>query len=254
MIHCRSKAEIARIHRAGRLLAGCHRKIAQRIAPGVTTRQIDRFVEQYLAKHGAKPEQKGYKGYPYATCASVNDVIAHGFPREEPLRSGDIVTIDMVVNLDGWLADSAWTYAVGPIGPRASRLMRITRECLALGIRKAVPGARLGDIMHAVQSHAERAGFGIVRELHGHGIGRRIHEAPTFSHAGERGKGVRLKEGMVITIEPALTEGNPYMYIEEDGWTARTWDGGLAAQYEHTVAIMKDGPLVLTDQERVDDD
>jgi methionyl aminopeptidase len=246
MIELKSKRDIEAMRRAGQVVAECHRRIARMIRPGVTTMEINRLVEEVMAEHGARPYQIGYRGYPYATCASVNDVIAHGFPSDEPLKEGDIVTIDTVAELDGWLGDSAWTYAVGRVSPEAERLMRVTRECLELGIAQAKVGNRLGDIAHAIQTHAESHGYGVVRDLLAHGIGRNLHEEPSFIHAGKPGKGLRLKEGMVFTIEPMLTEGTHYMTIDEDGWTARTLDGKLAAQYEHVVAITADGPEILT--------
>ncbi|WP_026676174.1 type I methionyl aminopeptidase [Fictibacillus gelatini] len=249
MIILKSKREIDAMDRAGDLLASCHREIAKRIKPGVTTLEIDAFVETYLRKHGATPEQKGYHGYPFATCASVNDVICHGFPNKTKLKQGDIVTIDMVVNLDGWLADSAWSYAVGAISEEARHLLEVTHKSLYLGIEKAVIGNRIGDISHAIQEYAESEGLSVVREFIGHGIGREMHEDPQVPHFGEAGKGPLLKEGMVITIEPMLNTGSHYVKIDEDGWTARTFDGSLSAQYEHTIAITKEGPRILTAQE-----
>lgn len=248
MITIKTREQIEKMHRAGKLLAACHREIAKMIRPGVTTMDIDRFVERFLAEHGALPEQKGYNGYPYATCASVNDVVCHGFPREVPLKDGDIVTIDMVVNLDGWLADSAWSYAVGNISEEAARLLDITKQSLYIGIEQAVIGNRIGDISHAIQTFAESHGYGVVRQFIGHGIGQRIHEPPQVPHYGPPGQGPRLKEGMVITIEPMLNAGTFACTIDDDGWTARTADGKLSAQYEHTIAITADGPLILTEQ------
>jgi len=248
MIILKSKHEIEAIRKACQVVAECHRTIAPLIKPGITTNEIDRIFEDIILKHGAKPYEKGYKGYPYATCASVNDVIAHGFPSDKPLEEGDIVTIDTVAELDGWLGDSAWTYAVGRVSPEAERLMRVTRECLELGIAQAKVGNRLGDIAHAIQTHAESHGYGVVRDLLAHGIGRSLHEEPGYMHVGKPGKGLRLKEGMVFTIEPMLTEGTYFMTIDEDGWTARTLDGKRAAQYEHVVAITADGPEILTAQ------
>lgn len=248
MITLKSKEEIARMKQAGELLAACHREIAKRIKPGVTTKEIDQFVESYLAKHGATPEQKGYHGYPFATCASVNDVICHGFPNERPLAEGDIVTIDMVVNLDGWLADSAWSYAVGAISDEAQHLLDVTKEALYKGIAQTVVGNRIGDISHAIQTYAEAEGLSVVRDFVGHAIGEVIHEDPQVPHYGPAGKGPRLKEGMVITIEPMLNIGKYASKVDPDGWTARTVDGSLSAQYEHTIAITADGPLILTEQ------
>ena len=248
MIILKTKEEIGLMHEAGKLLAACHKEISNMIKPGLTTAEIDRFVERFLAKHGATPEQKGYRGYEYATCASVNDVICHGFPSDRPLATGDIVTIDMVVNLNGWLADSAWSYAVGSISDKAQQLLDVTRKSLYLGIEQAVVGNRIGDISNAIQSYAESQGFGVVRQFIGHGIGQTIHESPEVPHYGSAGKGLRLKEGMVITIEPMLNTGAWEAKLDDDGWTARTIDGGLSAQYEHTIAITKDGPLILTEQ------
>ncbi|GIM44474.1 methionine aminopeptidase [Collibacillus ludicampi] len=246
MIILKTKEEIAMMRQAGKILAACHQEIAKRIGPGVTTWEIDQFVEKYLQDHGAIPEQKGYRGYPYATCASVNDVICHGFPSKTPLKEGDIVTIDMVVNLNGWLADSAWSYAIGKVSETAERLLKVTKEALYRGIEKAVVGNRIGDISHAIQSYAEAEGFSVVRQFIGHGIGRNMHEGPEVPHFGSPGRGPRLKEGMVITIEPMLNVGTYHAMIDEDGWTARTVDGSLSAQYEHTIAITNEGPQILT--------
>lgn len=239
------------MNEAGKLLASCHKEIARRIQPGVTTMDIDRFVEEYLSDHGATPEQKGYEGFPYATCASVNDEICHGFPNDTPLKSGDIVTVDMVVNLNGWLADSAWSYRVGDISEEAESLLTTTKESLYAGIEQAVIGNRIGDIGHAIQSLAEPRGFSVVRQFIGHGIGTNMHEDPQVPHFGVAGKGLRLKEGMVITIEPMLNTGSYEAKVDANNWTARTVDGGLSAQYEHTVAITKEGPLILTDQDSI---
>ncbi|MDM8146941.1 methionyl aminopeptidase [Priestia megaterium] len=246
MITLKSEREINLMHEAGKLLASCHKEIAKMIKPGVTTMQIDKFVEEYLAKHGATPEQKGYKGYQYATCASLNDEICHGFPTTKPLKDGDIVTIDMVVNLNGGLADSAWTHTVGDISDEAQRLVNVTYEALLKGIEQAQPGNRTGDIGHAIQSYVEGEKFSVVRDFTGHGIGNTMHEAPTILHYGKAGKGTRLKEGMVITIEPMVNAGTWHSKMDKNGWTARTTDGKLSAQFEHTLAITKNGPLILT--------
>ena len=248
MIMLKTEREIMYMKEAGTVLASCHKEIAKMISPGITTWEIDRFVENYLDRHKAKPEQKGYKGYKYATCAAINDEICHGFPRKKPLESGDIVTIDMVVNLNGWLADSAWSYAVGDISHEAETLMKVTKEALYTGIAKAKVGNRIGDIGHAIQSYAESKGYSIVREFVGHGIGRDIHENPQVLHFGHPGRGPRIEEGMVFTIEPMINIGSPECTIDDNGWTARTEDGKLSAQYEHTIAITKEGPLILTEQ------
>jgi methionyl aminopeptidase len=248
MIILKSEREINQMHEAGKLLASCHIEVAKLIKPGVTTLEIDAFVDDYLKKHGATAEQKGYKGYEYATCASVNDEICHGFPNKKPLKNGDIVTIDFVVNLNGALADSAWTHSAGTVSEEAQKLMDVTKTAMYKGIEQAVIGSRLGDIGHAIQSYAEGESFSVVRDFTGHGIGKTMHEEPTVLHYGKPGKGLRLREGMVITIEPMLNAGTWYSKMDDNGWTARTVDGKLSAQYEHTVAITKNGPLILTEQ------
>ncbi|WP_062199473.1 type I methionyl aminopeptidase [Massilibacterium senegalense] len=249
MVILKTQQEIEGMHEAGKLLAECHKQIAKIIKPGITTLQIDQFVEKFLAEHNATPEQKGYHGFPFATCASVNEVVCHGFPSDTPLKTGDIVTIDMVVKLNGYLADSAWSYAVGELSEEAQKLMDVTKKALYLGIEQAVVGNRIGDIGHAIQTYAEGEGFSVVRQFIGHGIGANMHEDPEVPHFGKPGKGLRLKEGMVITIEPMINTGTFAVRVESDGWTAKTADGGLSCQYEHTLAITKDGPLILTEQD-----
>ncbi|MCL4514810.1 MAG: type I methionyl aminopeptidase [Firmicutes bacterium] len=246
MVILKSREEIALMREAGKLVAACHQEIAKLIRPGIATREIDQFVEKYLAAHGARAEQKGYQGYAFATCTSVNDVICHGFPDKNLLREGDIVAVDFVANLNGWLADSTWTYPVGQISAEAERLLKVTKEALYLGIAQAVAGNRIGDISHAVQAHVEAYGFSVVRDFTGHGIGRTIHEDPPVFHAGPPGRGLRLREGMVITVEPMVNIGAYHTRVDLNGWTARTVDGTLSAQYEHTVAITEEGPFILT--------
>jgi len=248
LITRKSEREISQMKKAGDLLVATHKKIAEMIKPGITTMEIDAFVEEFLKEHGATPEQKGFQGYEYATCASINDEICHGFPRTEKIEDGDIVTIDMVVNLNGALADSAWTYAVGNVDEEGKRLMDVTKKALYVGIEQAQAGNRIGDIGHAIQTYAEGEGFSVVREFTGHGIGPTLHEPPHIPHFGEPNKGIRLKEGMVITIEPMINEGTWKSKMDPNGWTARTQDAGRSAQYEHTLAITKDGPIVLTEQ------
>lgn len=250
MITRKSKREIEMMQKSGDLLVQCHKEIAQMIKPGITTKEIDTFVEEFLAKHGATPEQKGFEGYPFAICASVNDEICHGFPNDEKLVEGDIVTIDIVVNLNGGLADSAWTYAVGEIDQVGKHLLDVTKQSLYKGIEQAQAGNRIGDIGHAIQTYAEGEGFSVVRDFTGHGIGPTIHEEPHIPHFGLPNKGLRLKEGMVITIEPMINEGTWKSKMDSNNWTARTVDGGRSAQYEHTIVITKDGPLVTTEQNR----
>ncbi|MBM7703649.1 type I methionyl aminopeptidase [Metabacillus iocasae] len=248
MIELKSMREIEEMKKPNQLVAGLHKELAKMIKPGITTMEIEKFAIRYAKKHGAETSLIGYKGFQYATCASVNDVVAHGFPNDQPLKSGDIVTIDTVFDVNGWKGDSAWSYAVGEVSEEAQQLLKVTEECLYLGIEQAVIGNRIGDISHAIQQHAEKYGYGIVTDLAAHGIGRKIHEEPSFLHAGLPGKGVRIKEGMTFTIEPMLNRGERHIYIEDDGWTARTSDGSLSAQYEHTIAVTKEGPVILTKQ------
>ncbi len=249
MIIIRNEREISRIAEAGRVVAACHRALREVIRSGITTMEVDSFVDNFLREHGATAEQKGYRGYPYATCASVNDQICHAFPSRRRLQQGDIVCVDFVANLNGWLADSAWGYAVGSISAEAESLLTVAHECLYLGIEQAVAGNRTGDIAHAIQSHAEAAGCSVVTDFTGHGIGRNMHEDPEIRHFGSPGRGIRLREGMVFTIEPMINAGTPQVVIDADQWTARTADGRLSAQYEHTIVVTSRGPLILTDQD-----
>lgn len=249
MITIKTQEEIMKMKKAGEILADVHRKLSTMIKPGVSTLELDRFVEEYLISIGAFPEQKGYRGFPYSICASINDEICHGFPRKEPLKEGDIVTIDMVVKYDGYLADSAWSYAVGQVSEKAKNLLDVTKEALYIGIEQAVVGNRLGDIGYAIQTFVESNGYSVVRDFVGHGIGKQMHEDPQVPHYGKPNRGIRLTEGMVITIEPMVNEGVYSIKIDDNEWTARTLDGKLSAQYEHTIAIMKDGPMILTNQD-----
>lgn len=251
MINIRTKQEIGYMAAAGKVLAGCHKEIRKMIKPGITTMEIDRFVEKYLKEQGAVPEQKGYMGFPYATCASVNDEVCHGFPTNNPLKEGDIVTIDMVVNLNGWLADSAWSYSVGKISKEAEDLMRVTKECLYKGIEKAIINNSIGDIGHEIQTYAESLGYSVVRSYTGHGIGKEMHDDVVVPHFGRPGRGLKLRDGMVITIEPMINLGEYKVVVDDNEWTARTLDGSLSAQYEHTIAITENGPMILTDQDSV---
>ncbi|MDY0406276.1 type I methionyl aminopeptidase [Virgibacillus sp. 179-BFC.A HS] len=250
MITRKSKREIEQMQKAADLLVLTHKEIAKMIRPGITTAEIDAFVEDFLRQHDAIPEQIGFNGYEYATCASVNDEICHGFPRDEKLNDGDIVTIDMVVNLHGGLADSAWTYAVGNVDDEGKRLMDVTLQSLYKGIEQAKAGNRIGDIGHAIQTYVEAEGFSVVRDFTGHGVGPTMHEDPLIPHFGKPGKGIRLKEGMAITIEPMVNEGTWQSKMDSNGWTARTVDKGRSAQYEHTLIITNGDPIVLTEQNR----
>lgn len=248
MIIIKTKQEIEKMQIAADLLVKVHRALRDEVKPGVTTLELDRFVEKFITDRGGYPEQKGYQGFPYSICASVNDEICHGFPSNRKLKDGDLLTIDMVVNVDGYLADSAWSYAVGNISDEAKKLMDVTKECLYRSIALVKPGVRLGDIGHTIQTYAEANGFSVVRDFVGHGIGTNMHEDPQVLHYGKPGRGIRLEEGMVFTIEPMINAGDWPIKMDDNGWTARTRDGSLSCQYEHTLAVTADGVIVLTEQ------
>lgn len=234
---------------SGALLANVHKALREFIKPGITSWDIELFVHDMIQKNGGIAAQIGYEGYKYATCCSINDEICHGFPRKKKLKSGDLIKVDMCIDLKGAMSDSCWAYIVGQSTPEIDHLMEVTEKSLYLGIEQAQPGNRIGDIGHAIQTYVEGEGLSVVRDFVGHGIGPTIHESPAVPHYGEKGKGLRLKEGMVITIEPMVNTGTWQMKMDNNNWTARTRDGGLSCQFEHTVAITADGPRILTDQE-----
>ncbi|WP_342422573.1 type I methionyl aminopeptidase [Paenibacillus sp. FSL E2-0178] len=248
MIILKSPREIEEMKQAGQIVADCYRAVASLIEPGITTQEINDFVARHITKLGGKQFTKGYNGFPAETCISINDVVAHGIPSNRAVMDGDLLKLDIVAEYGGWFGDSCVSYAVGNIRPEGQQLMKVTKECLDLGIARAIPGGRLGDITSAIQQHAEANGYSVVRDLLAHGIGRSLHEEPSYEHIGIAGKGIRLKEGMVFTIEPMINEGTYRITIDDDEWTARTADGKLSAQYEHTIAITADGPLILTAQ------
>lgn len=248
MITLKSPREIDAMAKSGEILAGIHVQLRDFIKPGLTTAQVDKFVQDKIEAAGAVAAQIGYEGYKYATCTSVNDEICHGFPSNYVLKDGDIVKVDFCVDLAGAISDSCWTYAVGQVSPENQALMEVTKEALYKGIEAAQVGNRIGDIGHAIQTYAEAKGYGVVRDFIGHGIGPTIHEEPGIPHYGTKGKGLRLKEGMTITIEPMITTGTWQMKMDNNGWTARTRDGGNCAQYEHSLVITKEGPRILTKQ------
>lgn len=251
MITLKSAREIEAMHESGKLLASIHVQLRDFIKPGITTLDIDCFVQEKIESAGGIASQIGYNGYEFATCTSVNDEICHGFPTNRVLKSGDLVKVDFCIELNGGLSDSCWSYAVGELSPEHAQLMKDTHEAMMLGIEQAVIGNRIGDIGHAIQTFAEAKGYGVVRDFIGHGLGPTIHEEPAVPHYGKPGKGLRLKEGMTITIEPMVTMGTWQMNMDANGWTARTRDGGYCAQYEHTLAITKEGPILLTNQDDI---
>jgi methionyl aminopeptidase len=246
VIVCKSAAEIERMRAANALVADVLAELAGMVAPGVTTADLDAAAERLVRAGGAEPAFKGYRGYPSTLCASVNDQVVHGIPSARPLGEGDIISLDMGVKLNGFFGDSAVTVPVGRVSDEAQTLLRVTREALERGIEQVRLGGRISDIGHAIQQHVEAHGFSVVREFVGHGIGAALHEEPQIANYGEPGRGPRLAEGMVLAIEPMVNVGRPAVKVLGDGWTAVTKDGSLSAHFEHTVAVTKNGPLVLT--------
>jgi methionyl aminopeptidase len=246
MIILKSPDEIKKMRAAGRMVAEVFEELKAWVRPGITTLDLDRMAETAILKRGGIPAFKGYRGFPCTLCTSVNEEIVHGIPSNRRLLEGDILGVDMGVLLDGYYGDSAISFPIGKVSPEALRLIQVAEECLNLGIEQSRVGNRLSDISHAVQVHAENAGYSVVREFVGHGIGRNLHEEPQVPNYGTPGKGPRLKEGMVLAIEPMVNMGGPQTRILEDRWTAITRDGSLSAHFEHTVAITESGPQVLT--------
>jgi methionyl aminopeptidase len=250
VIVCRSAAELERMHRAGHLVGEVLMALAAKVAPGVTTAELDELAEKQIVDAGAVPAFKGYHGYPASICASINEEVIHGIPSgRRTLNEGDIISIDVGVSLDGYYGDSAITLPVGRISEDAAKLLRVTEESLYKAIERARPGARVSDIGHAVQQHVETHGFSVVREFVGHGIGQRMHEEPQVPNYGEPGRGPRLAEGMVLAIEPMVNAGKAAVKVLSDGWTAVTKDSSLSAHFEHTVAITAGEPWILTARE-----
>ena len=246
MIVCKSPAEIERMRAANALVADVLAELARLVSPGVTTKDLDAAAEKLVRDGGAEPAFKGYRGYPSTLCASVNEQVVHGIPSGRALGEGDIISLDMGVKLNGYYGDSAVTVPVGRVSDEAAKLLRITREALDKGIAQVRLGGRISDIGHAIQQHVEAHGLSVVREFVGHGIGAALHEEPQIANYGEPGRGPRLAEGMTLAIEPMVNIGRPAVKVLADGWTAVTKDGSLSAHFEHTVAVTKAGPLVLT--------
>jgi methionyl aminopeptidase len=242
----KSPQEIERMAQAGAIVAETIALVGEHLEPGISMLELDRIADEHIASKGAIPTSKGYKGYPAALCISPNSMVVHGIPTEYQAREGDIVSIDLGVTLNGFVADSAYTFAVGEIDPEAQRLLDVGRESLAAGIEQARAGNRLSDISHAVQTVVEDAGFSVVRALVGHGVGRAYHEDPQIPNYGEPGRGPLLAEGMTFAIEPMITAGGPGVYVHDDDWSISTADGSLSAHFEHTVAVTEAGPRILT--------
>lgn len=246
MIILKRESDLAKMRESGRILAWTLRMVSQEIKPGVTPRQLDEMADKLIREKGGVPSFLNYRGYPASTCISVNNVVIHGIPDDTPLEEGDIIDLDFGVYKDGFHADSAWTFPVGKIAKNAERLLSITEEAMWQGISKAKVGNRVGDVSATVQKYVEANGYSVVRELVGHGIGRSLHEEPSVPNYGRPGTGPVLKEGTTICIEPMVNEGTKDVVTLDDGWTMLTKDGKLSAHFEHTVAVTREGPEVLT--------
>lgn len=257
MVFLKTEDEIELLRAANMLVADTLAEIAKMIVPGVTTRQIDRIAEEFIRDHGAVPTFKGFPnpyggGFPCAVCTSVNNIVVHGIPDDRPLRDGDIVSVDCGTQLDGFCGDSCYTFSVGELSEEAERLLRVTKEALYKGIAQALPGHRVGDIGNSVQCHVEANGYGVLRELVGHGIGREMHEEPQVPNYGKPGSGELLKDGMCIAIEPMVTQYDRHIVLLPDRWGIATRDGGLGAHFEHTIAIHHGKPDILSSFEEVE--
>jgi methionyl aminopeptidase len=242
----KSSRELAKMAAAGEVVAETLAVMRDSARPGVTTAELDRLAERTIRRRGGIPTFKGYRGFPGSICASPNDMVVHGIPGKFKLSRGDILSVDIGVVYDGWVADAARTFPVGEVSPVASKLLEVTQESLFRAVEQCVPGNKLGDVGHAVQAHVEAAGFSVVRSLVGHGIGRDMHEEPQIANYGTPGKGTPLEEGMVLAVEPMTTAGRHMVRMGDDGWAIYSQDGSLAAHFEFTVAITAEGPRILT--------
>ena len=247
MIHYKSKAEIELMRQSALLVSEAIAVVAAKIKPGVTTMQLDKIAEEFIKDNKATASFKGYNGFPFACCISVNDAVVHGFPTNDELVSSDIVSVDVGVFKNGFHGDSAYTFGVGEISDEVKKLLKVTKESLYIGIEKATAGNRVGDIAFAIQDYTEKKhGYGVVRDLVGHGLGRHLHEEPQVPNFGKRGTGAKLREGLVIAIEPMINLGTKDVFHDKDGWTIRTADGKPAAHYEHDICIQKGKADILS--------
>lgn len=246
MVIRKSRNELEKMRRAGVIVAETLRALRKMVTPGVSTLELDAYAEKTIRSAGAYPTFKGYRGFPASICASVNDEVVHGIPSTRQLREGDIIKIDCGATLDGYVGDAAITVSVGNVNPEIEKLMQVTRDSLFCAVRQMVPGNRLYDVSYAVQKHVEENGFSVVRDFCGHGIGQRMHEDPQVPNYGRPGTGLKLKEGLVLAIEPMVNVGTHEVNILPDGWTVKTKDGKPSCHFEHTIAVTEDGPVVLT--------
>ena len=253
MVTLKSAREIEVMRRSGSITARVLTDLMKAARPGMATSELDELAERGIRQAGGVPTFKGYNGFPGSICMSVNEEVVHGIPGSRVLRDGDLLSIDIGTTLNGYVSDSAVTIPIGSITQAARRLLEVTQESLSIGIAKMERGNRLGDIGAAVQAHAERHGYGVVRELVGHGVGRAMHEEPQVPNYGEPGTGMELRPGLVLALEPMITQGSPKVRILADGWTVVTTDGKLAAHFEHTIAVTDDGPKILTMRDYAED-
>lgn len=253
MIFLKTQEEIELLRESNRLVGKTLGEVSKYIRPGISTLELDRIAEDFIRTHGGEPGFLGYGGFPNTLCVSINDEVVHGIPSSCCLKEGDIVSVDCGVVKDGFYGDSAYTFAVGKVDEKVRKLLQVTRECLYRGIEQAVAGMRIGDVGYAIQSYAEENGFSVVRELVGHGVGRDLHEDPQVPNYGRRGQGCKLKQGMVIAIEPMINMGERYVFQMPDGWTIRTRDHLPAAHFEHTVAVGRGEADILSTFEFIED-
>ena len=253
MIHLKSSEEIEIIRQGAEILSRAHAEVAKQVKPGVTTESLDRVAEAYIRDHEGEPSFKGYNGFPGSLCISVNEQVVHGIPGSTTLQDGDIVSIDCGVFYRGFHSDAAYTYPVGEVTEEVQRLLKVTKESLYLGIENAKSGNRIGDIGFAIQKYVEDFGFSVVRELVGHGIGKTLHESPEVPNYGKRGRGTKLKTGLILAIEPMVNMGTRNIIQESDGWTIRTRDHKPSAHFEHTVAVLNGTPEILTTHKYIEE-
>lgn len=246
MITLKSKREIELLKEAGHIVYLTHQYLRPHIKAGIKTKELDRLAEEFIRSKGATPSFKGYEGFPSTLCISINDEVVHGFPSDRVLQDGDIISIDIGACYKGYHGDSAWTYAVGEVSDDAKYLLEHTEKALYEGIKQAKVGNRIGDISYAVEKYATEHNLGVVKELVGHGVGTSVHEAPDVPNYGTKGTGPKIRDGMVIAIEPMLTLGSPDIYIEDNDWTVKTVDSSLSAHFEHTIGVTNDGVIILT--------
>lgn len=253
MIYYKTEAEIELIRHSAGLVGKAIAELAKAIKPGVSTSKLDKLAEEFILDNGAVPSFKNFKGYPFASCISVNDAIVHGFPTDHPLNDGDVISVDVGVFKNGYHGDSAYTFAIGNVSEEKLKLLTVTKESLRKGIEKTIAGNRVGDISYAIQDYCERQHkYGVVRELVGHGLGKKLHEDPQVPNFGKRGTGVKMQEGLVIAIEPMVNLGVKEVWYDDDGWTVRTKDGKISAHYEHTVCVRKQKCDVLSSFEEIE--